>query len=208
VTDRTVTMTGTGTANAPPDLLRLSMGVSVTLPDVASALAAANEAATSVQRALAESGVAHTDLQTIGFVIQPDYVYDGKEPPTLRGYQASQTIRAVLRDLDGAGAVIAAAATAGGDATRIGGMHFDVEDTSELLATARERAIADAQLKAQQFARAAGVELGRVLTITDPSEATILSVRAASLSASGSPVPLETGLHEVTVHVSVAWELD
>jgi uncharacterized protein YggE len=182
------------------------MGVAVTRSEVASALAGANAAASAVYQSLLDAGVAAGDLRTTGVQVEVEYDYDGK-PPRPSGYQASQRLIAVVRDVSRAGDVIGAAAAAGGDATRIGGIQFDFDDDAQLLATARDLAFADARAKAEQYASASGAQLGEVLTISDHTDTPFVLAHAAAGRAEGFHVPIEAGMQDVTAHVRVTWAL-
>ncbi len=200
-------MTGSGRVAGTPDVLRLDIGVSVTKPTVTAALDAANSAAAAVQKSLADSGVADADVQTSGLSIQTDYDYNGNTPK-LRGYQVSESVTARLRDLDKAGAAISAAATAGGDATRINSAGLDLENSSDLLVAARDRAVAEARTKAEQYAKAVGRSLGPVVSITEQTTSpgpSPMADRAVAMSASASPVPIAVGSQEISVDVTVVW---
>jgi uncharacterized protein YggE len=72
-----------------------------------------------------------------------------------------------IRQIDQVGAVFDRLITAG--ATDLGNVEFLVMDPSTALDQAREAAIADARRKAEVYARAAGIQLGRVEWIAEDS---------------------------------------
>ena len=112
-----------------------------------------------------------------------------------------------LRDLARAGAVISRAAAAGGDATRISGLSFDIEDDSALLAQARRQAFDEAKAKAELYAQASGRGLGRVVSINE-SVAAPDAGRQASADAAAAvakPVPILPGEQRLSVTASVEW---
>ncbi len=202
-----ITVTGTGTATGTPDALLLDIGVQVDRSDVGRALADASSALSNVRAALTAHGVADADLQTAGLSIQPDY-QNGSSTPT--GYSVSATLTAKLRNLSGAGAAITTAAAAGGDATRIDGVSFDLQDDSSLLASARSAAFADAKARAVQYAAAAHRTLGPVIRITESAPATtpIYSGAASgSAPARGPSVPIDPGTSQLSASVMVVFAL-
>ncbi len=74
------------------------------------------------------------------------------------------------------------------------GIGFSIRDPSPMLKTAREQAVADAQARAQTYARAAGVTLGPMLAISEgggdvprPMPKVMYMARAAG------PVPVAAG---------------
>jgi hypothetical protein len=198
-----ITVTGTGTVSGTPDTLRLSMSVSVTQPSVSAALDAANAAASRIQGSLRQHGVADKDLQTSGLSIQPQYA--GGNKPVINGYQVNESLTATLRDLKSAGAAITAAAQAGGDATRVDSVSLDLSDTGPLVTAARGKAFAQAKDKAEQYARAAGVRLGDVVSISEAIATPAPVTYAAAAVPSASPVPIATGSQDVGVTVTVVF---
>jgi uncharacterized protein len=202
-----ITVTGTGTVSGTPDSLQLSMSVSVTQPSVTAALDGANAAAGRVQGVLRQHAVADKDLQTSGLSIQPQYTDVGNRP-TINGYQVSESLTATLRDLKSAGSVISAAAQAGGDATRVDSVSLDLSDTGSLLTAARGKAFAQAKDKAQQYAKAAGVRLGDVVSVSEAVNSTSPTfsgdVRAAASGAAQS-VPIAAGSQAVGVTVTAVF---
>jgi uncharacterized protein YggE len=126
------------------------------------------------------------------------------------GYDVYETVAVTLRNLADAGATISDAAAAGGDATRINGVTFTIEDQSALLAQARDAAFADAKAKAEQYAKLAGRSLGRVSVITEGTSSgggVIYPMERSAMSA-GAPVPVSPGSQDVTLTTNVTWELN
>ena len=72
-----------------------------------------------------------------------------------------------IRQIDKVGEIFDRLVTAG--VTDIGNVEFLVSEPSKALDQARDTAIADARRKAEVYARASGVQLGRVEWITEDS---------------------------------------
>jgi uncharacterized protein YggE len=127
----------------------------------------------------------------------------------INGYDVFQSLTVKLRDLDRAGDAISDAAEAGGNATRINGVSFDIEDNSELLERARDAAFADAKAKAEQYARLAGRSLGKVAQISENNYSTgpIAYGGARAEAAMDSSVPIQPGTQQVSISNTVVWEL-
>ena len=203
-----ITVTGTGKVSGTPDQLSLSMGVQTSAGSVATALRQANAAARSVTAVLSRSGVAASDIQTSGLSIYPNYSNSSGVPSA---YQVSEQLTITLRRLSVAGSQISAAARAGGNATTIDGVSLNLSDTSTLLASAREKAVADAKAKAAAYAHALGHPLGPVISMseTPPAQPFQPLPYAANPSASrtGSPVPVHSGTQQLSVTVTVVFAL-
>jgi uncharacterized protein YggE len=207
-----ISVSGTGKMTGIPDTLRVNLGVSVTGDTVSAALASANAKAEAVQKSLKGSGVAAKDLQTTGLNIQPNYISGNGGQAILRGYQVQESLTAVLRNLKTAGAAISAAAAAGGQATRIDGISLDLEDTSRLVTSARANAFTEARAKAEQYAHAAGVSLGKVMSIQETVQTPVPQpypyAEAARASADLASVPIQAGSQELSVTVTVTFAID
>jgi len=194
-----ITVTGTGTVTGTPNQLVLSMGVQVNGGSVSGALAQANEATDRVTTALKGLGVASADIQTAGLSIYPSYS-DRSQVPT--GYQVTESLTATLRQLDKAGQQIQAAADAGGNAITVSNVSLNLTDDGPLLAVARANAMKDARAKADQFARAAGEQLGQIISITPISGPPVFNPMA---SANSAAVPISPGSQQVSVSVTVVY---
>lgn len=201
-----ITVTGTGNAVGTPNELQLDLSVNTQAVSVSTALDEANRDMTNVRDALQAHGVAGADLQTSGMSIQPNYAQGG----SINGYQVTESLTAILRDMGSAGAVVTAAASTGGNATRIDDVSLALADPSDnLLSTARSNAMADAKAKAQQYAAAAGQTLGPVISITEtPASTGASQPPAAASGAAASPtVPISAGSQQIGVTVTVTYAL-
>jgi uncharacterized protein YggE len=200
-----ITVTGTGTVTGTPNQLVLDMGVQVNGPSVGSALASADDAVSRVTAALRARGVAAADIQTSGLSIWPNYP-DGSRVPS--GYGASESLTATLDSLSAAGAQIDAAVAAGGNATTVSGISLNLTDDSSLLAAARARAVADAEAKAAQYAKALGEPLGPVVSVTDQAPAQPLPQFAtSSAAAAGKSVPISPGTQQLSVSITAVFAI-
>jgi uncharacterized protein len=201
-----VTVTGSGTVTGTPDQLTLDMGVQVNGGTVDSALQQANQDVRLVTSALRGAGVAAADIQTSGLSIEPTYASGSPDPD---GYAVSESLTATLVHLAAAGTQIEAAVRAGGNAVTVDDVSLNLADSSGLLAAARTRAVADARVKAAQYARAAGRALGPVISITDQSQASTPPVPEFAPAAAGkaASVPISPGSAQVSVSVTVVYAL-
>ena len=92
-----------------------------------------------------------------------------------------------VRAIDTLGSVVDALAKAGSN--RLYGIGFEVAEPKPHLDTAREQAVADARGKAELFARAAGVTLGPVLSISEAVQVPgPIMMRAEAMADAAPPV--------------------
>lgn len=202
----TIRVVGTGEVSAPPDRLSIDLGVVCRSPTARQALSQANERTAALIDLLAAEGVAKSDVATRSVAIYPHY--DDKNRK-LVGYEATNDLVVVLRDLSRAGAVIDASASAVGDDIRMGSLTFGIEDPSAVLADARRAAVEKATAQAQQLASAAGVALGPIRRISEggggggpPPFRPMM--RAMAVDAA---VPIEPGAQKLSVSVEIEWEI-
>ncbi|MFN2538017.1 MAG: SIMPL domain-containing protein [Mycobacteriales bacterium] len=203
-----VVVEGLGKVSGTPDVLRVTMGVSVRRPDVSAAVNAANAAENRLRSALMKNGVAKADLQTAEVSIYPSYDNRGRR----NGYAVNETVIAKLRNLSKAGSVMSKAISAAGNEAVLQGVSFSLEDNKELLQQARDAAYADARDKAEQYAKLSGRALGKVELVTESTSAPVelrhaYDSTSAALAKQASPVPIDPGSQQVSVSVTVRWAL-
>ena len=204
--DAGVVVQGVGTATGTPDVLHVTVGVEAGAAAVDDALSAANAAAGKVLDALHAAGVADADLQTQNVHVYPRYDGTGQ---SISGYTAGQDVAVTLRDLGAAGATIGTAVAAGGDAARLQGVAYELDDDAALRSKARELAFADARATAEQYAKLAGRELGAVVLLREqvaPSGPVPMAA-GDSATSTASAVPIAPGTTDVTVTAEVRWSL-
>jgi len=200
-----ITVTGTGKVTGTPDSLHISLAVSQTSANIDDALSAANKTMSAVQASLADHGVEAKDMQTSGLSIQPNYSNKGAPD----GYLVSENLTATIKDLVKAGAALTAAVDAGGNAVRVDGVSVALDDTSGLVAGARTQAVEDAKTKATQYAKAAGRDLGDVVSISEivSSPVSPMYDTRAAMATAASGVPIQAGTQDVSVQVTVVYAL-
>jgi uncharacterized protein len=204
----TITVNGNGTATGTPDELQLGMEVDTQAPSVSAALDTANQDMSRVQSALEKAGVPASALQTSGMSVQPQYDDKGN----ITGYSVSESLSVELHGLATAGQAITSAVDAGGNAARVDNVQLDLNDqNATLLAKARADAISAARAEAEQYARAAGVKLGPIVSVTDTSSTQPSGrIYPSPMFADGvaaSAVPISAGTQQVTASVVVVWQL-
>lgn len=211
VDEPTIVMTGTGEATGTPDQLKFSLAVRTTADDVSTAMESANAATRRVLAAIGEQGVAADDVQTTGMSVNSVSDYSGEGAPVITGYVVTESMSVVVRQLPDAGATITAAVVAGGNAVRLHSVRLQMGDEDALLERARTAAIEEAQAKAEQYAVAAGSELGGVASIrevTSNSGSRGPYLLAGAADADYASVPIRAGTSDLNVTVVVVWSLD
>jgi uncharacterized protein len=205
-----IVVPGRGTVVVDPDVASLRLGVVVVRPTAGAAREAAATLMTAVVDALVAGGVERRDLRTSLISLDAVHDYSSERGPKVTGYQLSNAVEATVRRIDSAGALIDAALAAG--ATSMDGLSFRLADSSEALAEARRRAVADARSRAETLATEAGVTLGRVIAIAEggfaqpgpPRPIAELRMQASA----GATTPVEAGTDELAVTLTVTFAID
>ncbi len=201
-----ITVTGTGTVKARPDMAVITLGVASRGQTAAAALQANSRAVAAVLSRLKAAGIAPGDLQTSGLSLAP--VWDQRmnatpsEAPRIIGYQVRNTITVRVRALQSLGQILDAVVQEG--ANTFSGLRLSVSDPAPLADAARESAVRDAIRKARGMAAAAGLRLGPVIAIREAAAAVPRPVAMRSMEAAADAVPVEAG--EVSVRASVTVE--
>ena len=205
---RTITMTGTGTVYATPDKAIVTIGVETRSETAGAALADNNAAMQAVMDALKAGGIAETDLQTSTFSISPLTARSSNsnsQPARLVGYLVSNQVRATIRKLDTTGALLDRVVRVGSN--RIDNINFSISKPEPHYDEARRLAVQDAIRKAKLFTQEAGVNLGKIITISqDRASAPVAYRREAALAAAPS-VPIAAGQQSLTQQVVITWQL-
>lgn len=205
---RTISVNGEGEASAAPDMAVVTLGVQCDALTAAEALRQNSADMTATIDKLKKLGVAERDIQTSGLSVNPRYDYEkNRARPEVIGFTASNTVTVRLRDLSAAGAVIDQAVQSG--ANTLSGVSFAFSDPKPLIDKARRAAVADAQAKAALLTDAAGVRLGKLLTIQDGyAAAPQPKMYSARMEMADASVPLQAGESSVNVTVSMIYEIE
>jgi uncharacterized protein YggE len=212
----TISIEGRGEIAAAPDMATINSGVTTQGASAREALDANTKAMADLIAELKAAGIEARDIQTSGFSVNPNYVYTDERdangyslPPKINGYQVSNTVNVVVRDLAELGTILDKSVTVG--ANTVNGVTFAVADPSELYNEARKAAFADARSKAELYATAAGETLGDIESISETQGYNApqpYPMYARADVAASAPVPVEAGELSFAINVNVQWDLD
>lgn len=203
-----ITVQATGTADVRPDSVRLSITVSVLAEANDAALSTAADTAAVVREVLLEQEIQESDIATQTLSVNPEYSYTETEGQKIVGYRASQVFDVLVRDGTNAGDVVNEVVTKGGANVTINSVIPVIDDATDGAIAAREDAVKKARAKAEAYADLLGVELGKVVYLSEVSSPTNIVVGAkADAMAEGSAPVIDLGTQQVTVTVEVRWRL-
>jgi uncharacterized protein YggE len=209
----TITVSGEGKSFVTPDIAELSFGFQTGRVGTAKeAMSKLSDASNKIFEAIQAAGVAKKDITTEQFNLSPIYDYTNGGQ-VFRGFEATQSMRVKVRDLDKVTDVIGAATGAG--ANQAGNVNFTVDDPEAKRAEARQKAIDQAKDKAQELASQLGVHLGKIQSFNESTGGVppIAYMRNESYGMGGAAadaksIPLPTGEQEQDVTVTITYELE
>jgi uncharacterized protein YggE len=206
---RTITVSGQGEVKSVPDEAQLSAGVVTQAQTAADALAANSRMMNRVFTTLKQLGIPDKAMQTSEFSVSPQYQNDrnGNATPKIIGYQVSNNVSVTVNDLAKLGPTIDV--LVGSGANTLGSVSFGIRDPKPLDAKAREAAVHDAMDKAAQYATAAGLQLGPILSIEEGSAGRVASLFQPRMMAAlpEAPPPIAAGEESASASVSVTFEI-
>jgi uncharacterized protein YggE len=202
-----ITVVGSDHVSAKPDMAEIQVGVTTQAATPAAALKENNEAMEKLFRTLGAKNIAEKDRQTSNFSVSPRYrnPRPGEEQQQIVGYQVSNLVHIKVRDLNALGGILDELVSGG--ANQMHGISFTLADPSRYLDEARRKAMADARRKAELYAQAENVKVGRVLMIEEvvphprPMAADGMMARAAAA------VPIAAGELDFHANITVTYEI-
>lgn len=226
-----LTVSAEGRTLRQPDLAVFTAGVTTQGQTAAAALADNSRAMERVIAALRRAGIAERDIQTSNLSISPVYADPNRDAmmaarasgqpfippppeqqvPRIIGYQASNQVSVRQRNLRDFGRVIDTLATAG--ANQINGPSFQMDDDRAALDEARLDAMANAKARADLYARATGLRVARILSISEtggyygPPPVAFARTVAMDAAAPPPPAPVQPGELQLNTNVVVLYEL-
>ncbi|ATE63195.1 SIMPL domain-containing protein [Rhizorhabdus dicambivorans] len=228
-----LTVSVEGKSLQAPDLAIFNAGVTTQGNTAAAALAANSAAMERVIAQLRRAGIAERDIQTSNLTVEPVYSdpnrdaalaarYSGQPytppaadaaVPKIIGYRANNAVAVRQRDLKNFGRVIDTLVTAG--ANQVNGPSFTMDNPEPALDQARTQAIGQARARADLYARAGGLKVIRILSISEsggfygppPVMFARGSIAGAPSAPPPPPAPIQPGELQMTVNVTVLFEL-
>ena len=181
-TSALLSLTAEGRSNRVPDLAMFSAGVVTHGTTASEALAANSRQMDRVVAALKRSGIADRDIQTSAISLSPRWsnpdadaqriaretrqpYVPSNEPPRIIGYEARNSVQVRVRKLGEMGKIIDTLVAAG--ANEVNGPSFTLDDQKAALDEARTEAVAVGRERAELYAKAAGMRVVRLLSISE-----------------------------------------
>ena len=202
----TITVTGSASVSLKADYARISVGVSTNAKTVEQAANKNNAAIYAVIGALKEAGVLEEDIATSNYTVYAEYDYSSMGGQKLTGYNVTNQLTVIIRDMEHIGATLDKATAAG--ANNIYNIEFLSTKADEAQDEAMVYAVQDAMRRAKLLADAAGLSLGGIKSISDSIASYGIVTRSYSSKldavAGNSILPDDTS---VAASVTIVFEL-
>jgi uncharacterized protein YggE len=228
----TIQVEGEGQVTAVPDTATFTVSVQDTASDVQTAQTKATTDGNAIVAYLTAQGIDSSDIQTTDYEISPQYSYSQSACPNipvteggaspaiavycppgkqvLTGYQVSETLTVKVTDTSKAGTLLAGVGSKG--ASSVSGLTFTVSNQDQLMEQAQQKAIAEAQSKADALAKSLGVHIVGVVGFTEnngggPVYPMAFATNASAGSVSAPAPEIQTGQNTIKDDVTVTYEI-
>jgi len=200
-------ISATGEATRVPDVAIISAGVTTQATTATDALGQNAARMERVRAALKRSGIADRDIQTASISLQPQYKYVENQPQLLVGYQASNQLSVKFRDIRASGRILDALVAEG--ANQINGPNLTIDHPEAALDEARGKAIATGRARADLYARALGMRVARVISVSESGSDTPrpISPMFARAQMADAKTSVDPGEQQLQISVAITFEL-
>jgi len=204
-------VTGNAEVSATPDRALVSLG---TVVEAKTALDAQKQIAQVMQRVIKDikaQGIKEEKIRTVGLSLNPVYAHPSPkasqppEAPRIIGYQASNTVRVQVDDIERTGEVIDAGITAG--ANQLNSLSFHLRDDLTLRKQALQLAAQEARAKAEAIASALNLQLGEVIEVSEEGGQSHHPVERRFAVSAAADTPVQPGQVQVSAGVNVRFRL-
>ena len=228
-----LSLTAEGRSRRTPNLATFSAGVVTQGANAAEALGANSRQMAAVIAALRRAGIAERDIQTSAVNLSPRYSNPERDaqilarqtgqpyippanpgPPRIIGYEARNTVTVTVRRLGEMGRIIDTLVGVG--ANEVNGPNFTLDEPRAAQDEARVEAIGVGRQRAELYARAAGMRVARIISISESGgyypvqEIVVTGSRVGGFAGAPPPpppAPIAPGELQIGVNVSMQFEL-
>ena len=176
---RTISVSGVGTVETPPDRATLSLSIDARESTVAAAQAKAAEVTAKVLELADEMDIPGNRVDTMAATVRPDYRWNrDTNEQELIGFVAQRQMHLEIHDLDKVGVVIERAVEAG--VNQVSPPALTSSRSRDAYRDALEKAVEDARQNAERLADSLGLTLGDAIQVN-------------AGSATRPPIPMNRG---------------
>lgn len=206
----TISVTGFGHTSGAPDQATVTLAVESRASSINEAIQTSNRTVEAVMQALLSQGIAQADMQSTGFNVWREDVYDPEtgRPTDQPIFHVDSSLTVSIQGVERASEVVEIGLDAG--ATNVWGLSFSIDDRAALEAEARALAWDDAADRAAQIAEAMGVNLGQAVIASELAGGGVLGIDQFGIAremGGGDGPPFSGGLLDVTIQLNVVYTI-
>ena len=208
ITGTRLDINATGEVTRVPDIATISAGVTTQAPTAVEAIGRNATRMERVRAALKRAGIADRDIQTASINLSPQYRYVENQPPVLTGYQASNQLSVRFHDIRASGKILDALVSEG--ANQISGPNLSIDHPETALDEARTKAVAAARARANLYARALGMRVARVISLSESggySPLPPIPIMVARAQMAEAKTSVDPGEQQLQISVAMTFEL-
>jgi uncharacterized protein YggE len=206
---RTISVIGEGKVSVTPDIAVMYMSIISRDSDVSKAWDDNNAKAEAAIAALKGQGIQDKDIRSDFNLYQQEKTDQFGQSTGEITYVVTHTLTVTARDMTKLGDILGAAQAAG--VNSVGGISYTLEDPSDAIQQVRALAVADALERAKEIAKGFGATVGKVLSVSEYGVNLPTAVdKGYSMGiggGGGSSVPIQVGSWEISMTISVVFEI-
>ena len=196
----TFDVTAEGKTQVKPDVSKVSAGVSATGSTTGEVQNKIDSIISKVSAEVKKLGIDEKDIKTANYNINPTY----DERGSIKGYSGNTTLTIKIKEIGRVNSVIDSAVSAG--ATNVNNLGFEIEDRAKYENEARKQAVEKAKKKAEDAAEIAGFRLGKIINYSESFGNGPRPI-PLTLESKSDVSPIEPGTEEITVTVTLSYEI-
>jgi uncharacterized protein YggE len=195
----------TGSTTSVPDAIKISATATTLNKSSSTTLAKLSSVSDSMRKVLTNNSIKAEDISSANLSLYPEYSYTATETRTLLGYRASQNFEIQIKNVESAGTVIDQLVGATANQVQINSISSFVLDPTAALKVARKDAMNKAKAKADEYAKLTGMRLGKVLSISENLNDSV--VQPLAMAKDVGSTSFDLGSTSLGVSLSVTYEI-
>ncbi len=211
----TISVSGQGKVKYTPDIADVDVSLISKGVDPAKVQQDNDAKMTQIVSYLKGQGIKDEDIKTTSYSLYPEYQQGPNVTNTsvIVGYTLNQGVEFRARDISKVGTIVGGLSQAG--ANSVGGISFSLSDEKleALTVQAKQQGIQKAEAELASMKSALGfrsaklVSVGTSVMYPQPYQASYKTLGMGGADASSVPAPIQAGTGEVTVPVSMTYEI-
>lgn len=205
-----ITVVGSAATTAVPDQAEIRLGVTARGATAPEAWDEDARRVKAVIDAAKTAGVKPQDIATAGVdLFQEEEVVhrpDGTSRSEPKGFRASHQLRIKVAEVERVGSLTGTLIGKGADT--FGGVSFTVARPEPIQDKLRADAMRDARHNAEILAAAAGVKLGRLLSVQRPDRQVAVRPVARLRNAGPATMEMEPGTETLSAEIEASWAIE